>query len=132
MQVRLKLRHVLAAALAAGCGYVAAPALSAQPYIPEAVDFEQRLPSLSRLAEPSGTGPGRGRVSFKSPVIAAPEPFDLAGLARETRPLELRGRERGGEWTRWVETEDANPVYFGGGEELQVRTRGWRPSGTLH
>jgi N-acetylmuramoyl-L-alanine amidase len=132
MQVRLKLRHVLAAALAAGCGYVAAPALSAQPYVPEAVDFEQRLPSLSRLAEPSGVGPGRGRVSFKSAVIAAPERFDLAGLAGETRPLELRGRERGGKWTRWVETEDANPVYFGGAEELQVRTRGWRPSGTLH
>ncbi len=136
MRVRLKLKHVLAGALVAGCGYVAAPALSAQPYIPEAVDFEQRLPALTRLVEPSsapsGTSPGKGPVSFRSGVIAAPERFDLAGLAGETRPLELRGRERGGEWTRWVETEDGNPVYFGGAEELQLRSRGWRPTGTLH
>jgi N-acetylmuramoyl-L-alanine amidase len=136
MRLRFKPRHVLAAALVAGCGYVAAPALSAQPYIPEAVDFEQRLPTLTRLVEPSsarsGTSPGQGSVSFKSGVIAAPERFDLAGLAGEVRPLELRGRERGEEWTRWVETEDGNPVYFGGAEELQLRSRGWRPAGTLH
>jgi hypothetical protein len=136
MRLRLKLRHVVAAALVAGCGYVAAPALSARPYIPEAVDFEQRLPPLSRLVAPSsarsGTSPGQGPVSFRSGVIVAPERFDLAGLAGETRPLELRGRERGGEWTRWVETEDGNPVYFGGAEELQLRSRGWRPTGTLH
>jgi hypothetical protein len=134
MRVRLRLRHVLAAAAVAGCGYVAAPALSAQPYIPEAVDFEQPLPALARLAGASAAtaDPGHGPVSFKSAVIAAPERFDLAGLAGETRPLELRGRERGSEWTRWVETEDANPVYFGGAEELQLRSRGWRPTGTLH
>jgi hypothetical protein len=128
----------VAAAIVAGCGYVAAPALSSRPYLPEAVDFEQRLPSVESVGQPpaarrTGHGhPGEGPVSFRSPTIAAPERFDLAGLAGELRPMELRAREAGGDWTAWVETANGDPVYFGGAEELQLRTRGWRPSGTLH
>ncbi len=130
-RVRLKLRYLVAAALAVSCGYVAAPALSSQPYMPRAVDFEQRLPAVERLAG-AATNPGEGPISFRSGVISAPERFDLAGLAGELRPLELRAREGGGAWSRWVEAADGSPVYFGGADQLQLRSRGWRPSGTLH
>jgi hypothetical protein len=122
-----------------GVAWVAGPALSSQRYMPGAVDFEQPLPTLRaapdlpaakrvRRAARAGAGP----VSFRSGVVVAPERFDLAGLAGEMRPLEIRGRDSGGDWTDWVESEDGNPVYFGGADELQVRARGWRPSGTLH
>jgi hypothetical protein len=138
--VRLRLRHIVAAAAVAGCGYVTAPALSSQPYLPEAVDFEQGLPAViavdgTPLARKSDAGhrhAGEGAVSFRSTVITAPERFDLAGLAGELRPLELRARDHGGEWSRWVETANGDPVYFGGADELQLRARGWRPSGTVH
>jgi hypothetical protein len=122
---------VLALALA----WVAAPALSSQRYMPGAVDFEQRLPDLKALPgadAAKGTRAGKGPISFRSGVIEAPKRFDLAGLAGEIRPVEFRGRDSGGEWTDWVEAEDGNPVYFGGADELQVRARGWHPSGTLH
>jgi hypothetical protein len=137
-RVRLRPRHLLAAAIAAGCGYVAAPALSSQPYLPEAVDFEQRLPAIAAVGQPAAARRtshnhlGEGPVSFRSAVITAPERFDLAGLAGELRPLELRARDAGGDWGPWVETANGDPVYFGGAEELQLRARGWRPSGTLH
>ena len=43
-----------------------------------------------------------------------------------------RARPEGGEWSDWIETANGDPVYFGGADELQLRTRGWRPAGTLH
>ena len=106
-----------------------------QPYMPGAVDFEQAL----RAVEPaSGLPTAKLLASAKRPATArsatdprrstAPARFDLAGLAGELRPLELRARDDGGEWSEWVEAEDGNPVYFGGADELQVRARGWRPS----
>jgi len=139
-EVRLRLRHIVTAAAVAGCGYVAAPALSSQPYLPEAVDFEQGLPAVEAvgeapLARRSGAGnrhAGEGPVSFRSPVITAPERFDLAGLAGELRRVELRARDHAGDWSHWVETANADPVYFGGADQLELRARGWRPSGTLH
>jgi hypothetical protein len=114
---------------------VAAPALSSNRYMPGAIDFEQELPGLratDAAAAAKHARAGKGPVSYRSAAIAAPKRFDLAGIARVRRPYELRGREEGGQWTDWVETEDSNPVYFGGADELQVRARGWRPSGTLH
>jgi hypothetical protein len=124
--VRLRLKPLLLLALAAGFAWVAAPALSTQRYMPEAVDFEQKLPSVAPTAAKAG------RTSWRSPVVAAPERFDLVGLARELRPLQIRARDEGGEWSAWIETEDGSPVYFDGADELQVRARGWRPEGTLH
>jgi hypothetical protein len=137
--VRPKPRHLLPAALVGALVWIAAPALSAQRYMPEAVDFEQRLPvvhasakapeaRLVRAPKHAGAGP----VTFRSPVVAAPKRFDLVGLARELRPLEIRARPEGGEWTDWIEAEDGSPVYFGGADELQLRARGWRPKGVLH
>ena len=119
-------------------GWVAAPALSADPYIPEAVDFEQRLPELTRVSAAVAAGPHgehgsrEAERAFLSPVIAAPERFDLVGLAGELRPLELRAREGGGQWSDWIETANGDPVYFGGAEEVQLRANGWRPEGRLH
>jgi len=133
--VRSAVRYLAGGLLALTLVWVAAPALSSQRYMPGAVDFEQQLPELKALPgadAAKGTRAGKGPISFRSGVIEAPKRFDLAGLAGEVRPLEFRGRDSGGEWTDWVEAEDGNPVYFGGAEELQVRARGWRPSGTLH
>jgi hypothetical protein len=127
------------AALAAGA-FVAAPALSTHRYLPAAVDFEQSLEPLEptdAAGKRAGGGPragqpGEGAVDFRSGPIVAPKRFDLVGIARERRPLELRTRRSGGEWSRWVETSNGDPVYAGGADELELRARGWRPTGTLH
>ncbi len=124
--VAIKPRFLLAALLLAGLAWVAAPALSSQRYLPGAVDFEQTLPGVR--ASHSAKGP----VSYRSPVIEAPKRFDLVGLAGEMRPLKIRARDDGGKWSDWVESADGDPVYFGGADQLQVRARGWRPTGTLH
>jgi hypothetical protein len=121
------------------CGWAAAPALSARPDVPEAVDFEQPLPRLDRVGPISRAGRkgahshlGTGPVSYRSDPITAPKRFDLVGVAGELRPLELRARERGGPWSDWVRTAAGDPVYTGGSERVQVRARGWRPRGRLH
>ncbi len=138
MRAKRSIRHLPLLAVLGVLLYAAAPALSTDPYLPGAVDFEQPLQGLERVgpkaaARPAkGTHAGEGPVSFRTAVIEAPRRFDLAGLAGETRPLELRGRPSGGEWSEWTEAADGNPVYFGGADELQLRARGWRPSGTLH
>ena len=136
---RIRFRHAFVlAALVAGL-YVAAPALSTTPYLPEAVDFEQPLEPLEPVAAgkravagPHAGHPGEGPVDYRSAAIAAPKRFDLVGIPRERRPLELRTRSAGGEWSRWVETSNGDPVYAGGADELQLRARGWRPEGSLY
>jgi N-acetylmuramoyl-L-alanine amidase len=139
LMLRLSFRFVLPAVVLAAFVWVAAPALSAQPYVPGAVDFEQALGDVHHAAgvsagklRRSAKRLGKGPVSYRSATLTAPKRFDLAGLAGELRPLELRARDDGGEWSEWVEAEDGNPVYFGGADQIQVRARGWRPSGTLH
>jgi hypothetical protein len=136
-----RLRHLLVLAAFAALAFTAAPALSLDPYRPEAVDFEQQLPALERVAEPSAkrlaatrthVHPGAGPVTYLSEVISAPARFDLAGIAGEMRPVEMRARTEDGEWSDWVETANGDPVYFGGADELQVRARAWRPAGRLH
>ena len=73
-----------------------------------------------------------GPVTHRSPVVDAPDAFDLAGLEGEMRSYELRGRAAGDAWTDWTETTNGDPVWFGGMDQLQVRTRGYRPSGRIH
>ena len=111
--------------------WVAAPALSLRPYTPAAVDFEQALPEPERMAAPVAHADGASGRGWISPVVTAPGEFDLAGIAREMRPVELRARDEGGDWSDWVESANGDPVYFGGAEELQVRAS-FRPQGTLH
>ena len=123
--VRPRLRYLLVTAVAIACVYVAAPALSSQPYRPGGVDFEQPLGAVDRETAKRST-------QFVSAKLGAPARFDLAGLAGETRPYELRARGNGGEWSEWVETTDGNPVYFGGADELQLRTHDYRPRGKVH
>ena len=109
--------------------------------MPAPVDFEQALPRVEvvagrpaakREAEHGHEHAGEGAVSFRTAAIVAPERFDLVGLAGEMRPIELRARDDNDEWTPWIETANGDPVYFGGAGEVQLRTRGWRPTGRLH
>ena len=118
--------------------WAVAPALSLTPYAPEAVDFEQRVPSVTRvdgaqrLRASAAHADDEGPVRFRSGVIDAPARFDLVGIGGELRPVEYRARADGEEWSKWVETTNGDPVYFGGTDELQLRSRGPRPAGTLH
>jgi N-acetylmuramoyl-L-alanine amidase len=137
--VRLRLRYVPPVLACLAIAWVAAPALSSQPYMPGAVDFEQPLGHVSASAElpaakrvRAANRAGHGPVSFRSAAIEAPERFDAVGLAGELRPVELRARDSGGQWTEWLEVANGDPAYFGGSDEVQLRTRGWRPRGTLH
>lgn len=135
------IRWIVRAALCAtvlACAWIVAPALSATPYLPPAVDFGQPLSGVERApgaTARSGSGDARGvagPVTHVSGVLEAPARFDVAGLEGELRNYELRGRETGGEWTDWTETGSGDPVWFGGADELQLRTRGWRPDGRIH
>jgi hypothetical protein len=136
------LKRLLALGVPAGVAatllWAVAPALSLTPYAPEAVDFEQRVPSVARVEGPqqlrasAAHGADEGSVRFRSGVIDAPARFDLVGIGGELRPVEYRARASGSEWSEWVETANGDPVYFGGADELQLRSRGARPDGTLH
>jgi hypothetical protein len=130
------LARLIAPLVVAALAWVAAPALSLSPYVPEPVEFEQRLEALDRVRlarrEADHDHPGQGPAVFRSPTIEAPKRFDAVGLAGEIRPLEIRFREAGGQWSEWIESADGNPVWSGGAEELELRSRGWRPEGTLH
>ncbi len=116
--------------------WVAAPAFSTTPYIPQAVDFEQPLGEVQAVSTAKlagGRRDGEGPVTHRSAVIPAPERFDAVGLARERRPVEIRARLDGEVWTDWFEVAGGDPlVVVGGAHETQLRTRGWRPRGRLH
>jgi hypothetical protein len=135
----------VALAVAAAFVWTAAPAISLGPYTPEPVNFEQGVPEIERLsgrealrlgaATARTAGEARGadgaRIRYLSEPFAAPKRFDLVGLTETKTPVEVRARESGGDWSPWVETSDSEPVWTGGSEELQIRSRYERPAGEV-
>ncbi len=116
--------------------WVAAPALSVRPYIPGAVDFERTLPDAKRLAQTNklrvgASEDGELAPRWISPPVSAPHRFDLVGVAKEMREIEIRVRDNGGEWSDWVAQDDATPIYVDGADEAQVRAP-FKPDGELH
>jgi hypothetical protein len=123
-------------ALLGGFAWVAAPALSLRPYMPGGVDFERGIPQAQRIsatavASARAAHPHQRPARWISPPIEAPHSFDLAGVAREMRTVQIRVRDDGGKWTNWVEQEDGTPIYTGGADQAQVRAP-FRPRGRLH
>ncbi|HKH42156.1 MAG TPA: N-acetylmuramoyl-L-alanine amidase [Solirubrobacterales bacterium] len=123
-------------ALFGGFAWIAAPALSLRPYMPGAVDFERGIPKAKRIsatvvAAARAAHPREKPPRWISPPVEAPRRFDLVGVAREMRNVEIRVRDYGGKWTNWVEQEDGTPIYAGGADEAQVRAP-FRPRGRLH
>jgi len=126
MRSKLRIASVCAAIAAlAALVWAVAPAISLDRFAPEPVNFSQKVPETERLSD------GDGRVRFSSDTIEAPKRFDLVGLTEADSPVELRVREEGGEWSRWVETNDAEPIWTGGSDELQLRSRGEQPTGDI-
>src|SRR5918996_126534 len=123
-------------ALLGGFALVAAPALSLRPYMVGAVDFERGIPKAKRISKPAvaaarAAHPGEKPPRWTSPAIEAPHRFDLVGVAREMREVEIRAREHGGRWSEWVEQEDGTPIYVDGADQVQVRAA-FRPRGRMH
>ncbi len=69
---------------------------------------------------------------YRSEPIAAPERFDLVGIAGQMHAFEFRARDAGGAWSKWVETDNGDPVYTGGSDEVQIRSRNRPIRGELH
>jgi hypothetical protein len=112
--------------------WLAAPALSARPFVAQAVEFAQ--------VPPAGGG-GHGRANWRSGVVRAPKRFDLVGLtwrerrgAGDLRPR-IRVRSPGRRWSAWVAMGDnhagrpgAEPVWAGGADAYELRLAR-RPAG---
>lgn len=118
------------------CAWLAAPALSLQPYSEGAVDFESELPVPERIAGASAAHASSADhlhedARWISPPVTAEHRFDVLGIAGEMRPVEIRVRDTDGAWSEWVETHGGDPVYVGGADEAQVRAQ-FRPEGELH
>jgi hypothetical protein len=71
-------------------------------------------------------------VLYRSAPAEAPRRFDLVGVAGEVHALEFRTRRDGGSWSDWVETDNGDPVYAGGADQVQIRSRGVPIEGHLH
>ena len=87
--------------------------------------------SVALLPSVASAHGGHRAMRWITPPISAPHRFDLVGVAREPRELEIRVRDDGGEWSEWVEQSDETPIYVDGADEAQVRAR-FRPRGRLH
>ena len=119
------MRRLAIVLLAAGLiVWLAAPALSSRPFIPRAVEFEQALPTgdWTRAAD--------GR--WRSPVVVAPQRFDLVGLrwrGPAAAAVQIRVRDGDdGRWGRWTTMAGdhaggagAEPAWAGGADAYQVR-----------
>src|SRR5215213_4077306 len=136
MRMRRKILLGACLALITALAWVAAPALSLRPYMPGAVDFERAIPPVKRMgpaavASARKAHPKEAAPRWISAPIEAPHRFDLVGVAREMRTVEIRARDDSGRWSDWVEQEDGTPIYVGGADEAQVRAT-FRPRGRLH
>nr|MBA3327799.1 hypothetical protein [Solirubrobacterales bacterium] len=124
------MRRLAALVVAAGLlVWAAAPALSVQPYVPRAVDFEQTL-DLDRGGDAAAARATGGQ--WRSPVIKAPKRFDLIGLKwRSPDGHDVTGRIRvrdpEGGWSRWTLMGEGHgirgtdPVWAGGADAYQLR-----------
>ena len=127
---------LLAAVAAASCACASSAGAS------QTSDFTQPLPEAEQLREPTAhqlrvaerrNGYGiEGRVLYRTAPIEAPRRFDLVGVAGEMHALEFRVRKSGREWSDWVESDNGDPVYTGGSDQVQVRSRGVPIEGELH
>jgi hypothetical protein len=135
--MRAKLLAVIPVASIALLAWVAVPALSMRPYLPGAVDSERGVPAAKRISAPARAAlaahaeKGEKPARWVSRPVEAPHEFDLVGLARERRAVEIRVRDEGGAWTEWVEQTDGTPIYVDGADEAQVRAP-FRPRGRFH
>jgi len=134
--MRKRILLAICLGLITALAWVAAPALSLRPYMAGAVDFEHAIPAAKRMvpaaiASARSSDPGEAAPRWISPPIEAPDRFDLVGVARERRAVEIRVRDDGGGWSEWVEQEDGTPIYTGGADVAQVRGP-FRPRGRLH
>ncbi|MBA2522031.1 MAG: N-acetylmuramoyl-L-alanine amidase [Solirubrobacterales bacterium] len=137
-----RLRHSPLLAVLAALAWAAAPTASGDGRPAAADDFTQpvpashqlRLPSprSARLAERRGGYGLEGPVLYRSDPIEAPHRFDIVGVAGEMHALEFRARRNGGSWSDWVETDNGDPLYTGGTDEVQIRSRGVPIEGRLH
>jgi hypothetical protein len=129
--------------LGAGFLWAVAPALSTQPYVPAGHDFTQPVPEVRQVADVSpalareieGEDHGyglEGPVVYRTAPLTAPHRFDFVGVEGEMGALEFRARESGAPWSDWVEAAHGDPVYTGGTEEVQIRSRGTEIEGELH
>jgi N-acetylmuramoyl-L-alanine amidase len=131
-----RLAMAVGLALVTALAWVAAPALSLRPYMTGAVDFDHAIPAAKRMAPAAiasarSAHPHEAAPRWISPPIEAPHRFDLVGVAREMRSVEIRVRDDAGRWSGWVGQEDGTPIYVGGADVAQVRAP-FRPRGRLH
>ncbi len=113
-------RFLVLLAVAAAAVWAAAPALSSDPLVPRAVEFEQPI------AVHAGAG------DWRSGVVHAAKRFDLVGLRwRGAAGADARIRVRdatSGDWSAWTSMAAdhaggaaAEPVWAGGADALQLR-----------
>ena len=119
------MRRLTVVLLAAGLiVWLAAPALSARPFVPRAVEFEQGLAARDWVRGADGRR--------RSPVVVAPKRFDLVGLhwdehAEASAQIRVRDADAG-RWGRWTTMASdhgggtgAEPVWAGGADAYQLR-----------
>jgi hypothetical protein len=134
--MRARLIALFGLALLALAAWIAAPALSLRPYMPGGVDFEAPIPGAKRLgaqaiASARAASPHAPVPLWISPPIRAPHRFDLVGVAREPREVEIRVRDSGSAWSEWVPQDDGTPIWVDGADQAQVRAH-FKPRGRLH
>ena len=123
----LRVLLATAAALALGAALaLAAPGLSARPFVPEVVEFDLAAPPA-----PAGIAANRG---FVSTALRTPKRFNLVGFSwtgQGEPAIALRARKDGDAWTRWTPVgadgrrgparSTSSPVWVGEADWVQYR-----------